>query len=153
MDETSPPQTAARQRWMSVLARAKPDELERLLAVLPPLPGHAKLRGPEPGLVMLRGRAGGTGAPFNLGEMTVTRCTVRNEEGRIGHAYIAGRDLRLAELAAAIDAAMQDPARAATLDGAVISPLAERQQAAREATARRAAATRVEFFTMATMRT
>ena len=36
--------------------------------------------------------AGGGGAAFNLGEMTVTRCTVRTETGFVGHAYVAGRE-------------------------------------------------------------
>ncbi len=81
----------------------------------PILPDYTVLRGPESGLVMVRGRAGGGGAPFNLGEMTVTRCTVRTESGLVGHAYIAGRDERRAELAALADALMQDPDRTAAL--------------------------------------
>ena len=68
------------------------------------------MRGPETGLVMVRGRAGGSGSPFNLGEMTVTRCTVQLGSGTAGHAYIAGRDERQAELAAVADALLQDPA-------------------------------------------
>jgi alpha-D-ribose 1-methylphosphonate 5-triphosphate synthase subunit PhnG len=100
---------------------------------------------------MVRGRAGGDGAPFNLGEMTVTRCAVRLGDA-VGHAYVAGRDKRQAELAALVDAALQDPSRHAALMDAVIAPLAARQQAERETEARKAAATRVEFFTMATMR-
>ncbi len=135
---------------MSVLARAKPAEIE---AHLPgPLPPYARLRGPEVGLAMVRGRAGGTGAAFNLGEMTVTRCTVRDEAGRIGHAVVAGRNQRQAELAAALDAALQDPARQDGLREAVIAPLHAAQQGARDATAAKAAATRVAFFTLATMR-
>jgi alpha-D-ribose 1-methylphosphonate 5-triphosphate synthase subunit PhnG len=102
---------------------------------------------------MLRGRAGGGGAAFNLGEMTVTRCTVRVADGHVGHAYVAGRDARQAELAALLDAALQDPARHDALQAMVIAPLAARQRAARDGIARRAAATRVDFFTMATMRT
>ena len=62
------------------------------------------LRGPEAGLAMVRGRAGGGGAPFHLGEMTVTRCSVRTEAGFVGHAYIAGRSERAAQLAALADA-------------------------------------------------
>ena len=116
------------------------------------LPGHARLRGPEVGLVMVRGRAGGTGAAFNLGEATVARCTVRLEDGMVGHAYCLGRDLQQAELAAVLDAALQDPARHEALHRAVVAPLAATQVAARDETARRAAATRVEFFTMAAMR-
>jgi alpha-D-ribose 1-methylphosphonate 5-triphosphate synthase subunit PhnG len=142
----------ARQRWMAVLARASADKIEAALAAAPKLPGHTVLRGPEAGLVMVRGRAGGSGAPFNLGEMTVTRCTVRNDAGHIGHAYVAGRDARQAELAAALDAALQDTANRDALNEAVIAPLADAQAARRAAATRKAAATRVQFFTMATMR-
>src|SRR5580698_3263625 len=98
------PQTArpeapeqARRHWMSVLARATADELEGCLADHGGAATYQRLRGPESGLVMVRGRAGGGGAPFNLGEMTVTRCTVRTGTGFVGHAYIAGRKERLAE--------------------------------------------------------
>lgn len=145
------PTHSPRQRWMAVLARASAAEIETLLAPLPPLPAHTRLRGPEAGLVMLRGRAGGSGGAFNLGEMTVTRCSVQME-GVVGHAYVQGRDDRQAELAAALDAALQDPARHDALDGAVIAPLAEAQAAGRAATQRKAAATQVQFFTMANMR-
>src|SRR4051812_42512420 len=86
----------ARRRWMSILARANTQELGMLLRAADP-PAYTVLRGPEGGLVMVRGRAGGGGAPFNLGEMTVTRCTVRTEAGLVGHAYIAGRDGKRAE--------------------------------------------------------
>ena len=95
---------------MAVLARARPREIERLLAPRRRCPAYTRLRGPETGLVMLRGRAGGSGAPFNLGEMTVTRCTVRTEAAGSATPMSPGRDLRQAELAAALDAALQDPA-------------------------------------------
>lgn len=146
------PSVAARQRWMAVLARAQLARLTALLADVPALPPHVVLRGPENGLIMLRGRAGGAGSRFNLGEMTVTRCTVRNADGFVGHAYIKGRERPLATLAAALDAALQDPARREDLQAAVITPLAAEQAEARAAIARRAAATRVDFFTLSTMR-
>ena len=153
MPETSPdPATAARQRWMAVLARASEPQLRACLAGLPPLPEFVVLRGPEAGLVMLRGRAGGAGQRFNMGEMTVTRCTVRTAGGQVGHAYVAGRDAAQAELAEALDAALQDTATHDALQRAVVAPLAAAQAAAREETRRTAAATRVQFFTMATMR-
>jgi alpha-D-ribose 1-methylphosphonate 5-triphosphate synthase subunit PhnG len=147
------PETAARQRWMSVLARASADAIAAQLEAAPALPPSTVLRGPESGLVMMRGRAGGGGSPFNLGEMSVTRCTVRNAAGFVGHAYVQGRDQRQARLAAELDAALQDPAHHAALEQAVIAPLAAAQQAARDEAAAKAAATRVQFFTMATMRT
>lgn len=148
-DDTNTP----RQRWMSVLARAPAEAIADRLTAAGPVPPYTRLRGPEAGLVMVRGRTGGGGAPFNLGEMTVTRCTVRTSGGLVGHAYIAGRDDRRAELAAVVDALMQDPARADALGAAVIDPLAAAQQAARDDVAAKAAATKVQFFSMRTMRT
>jgi len=142
---------AARQKWMAVLARASADELAAGLAVLPALPEAEVLRAPETGLVMVRGRAGGDGDAFNLGEMTVTRCAIRLGV-HIGHAYIAGRDHAKARLAALLDAALQDAALHDALMRAVVEPVAAAQQEARALEARKAAATRVDFFTMATMR-
>jgi alpha-D-ribose 1-methylphosphonate 5-triphosphate synthase subunit PhnG len=136
---------------MGVLAQATAHAIEDRLAGHA-LPGYRRLRGPETGLVMLRGRAGGDGAAFNLGEMTVTRCTLRTDDGLIGHAYVSGRDARQAELAALLDALLQDPGRHDTLQEVVIVPLAEAQAARAAEHARRAAATRVDFLAMATMR-
>jgi len=137
---------------MGVFARASAAEIARLLETLPPPPPHRRLRGPETGLVMVRGRAGGDGGAFNMGEMTVTRCAVRLDDGTVGHAYVAGRDARQAELAALLDALMQCEAHRAALEDTVVAPLAAAQAAARSVIARRAAATRVEFFTMTQMR-
>lgn len=137
---------------MGVLARASAAEIEQHLSALPAPPAHLRLRGPETGLMMVRGRAGGDGAPFNLGEMTVTRCAVRLADGRVGHAYVAGRDARQAELAALVDALLLDEQARPAIEAAVIAPLAEAQAARRAAEARRAAATRVQFFTMTQMR-
>lgn len=142
----------ARRRWMGVLARADAGELRALVQAADP-PPYSVLRGPEGGLVMVRGRAGGGGAPFNLGEMTVTRCTVRTETGQVGHAYVAGRDERRAELAALVDAMMQDADRAEALDAAIITPLEARETARRRDRAGKAGATAVQFFAMQTMRT
>lgn len=143
----------ARRRWMSVVARADAARLAALLDACGGPPGHTILRGPEGGLVMVRGRAGGSGAAFNLGEMSVTRCTIRTDSGMIGHAYVAGRDARRAELAAIVDAMMQDPDRAGEIETQVIVPLETEQQAVRDLRAAKAAATRVNFFALQTMRT
>ncbi len=152
-DAVPPPEpNASRQHWMSVLARAPAKAIEAALTRDSPLPEWTRLRGPETGLVMVRGRAGGSGSPFNLGEMTVTRCTVLLSSGIAGHAYIAGRDERRAELAAVADALLQDPEQAETLRDSLIRPLAEAQRAQRLTRAEKAAATRVEFFAMRNMR-
>jgi alpha-D-ribose 1-methylphosphonate 5-triphosphate synthase subunit PhnG len=144
--------TNARQHWMSVLARAPAAAIESGLTRQGPLPAWTRVRGPETGLVMVRGRAGGSGSPFNLGEMTVTRCTVRLASGATGHAYIAGRDERQAELAAVADALLQEPETRAGLRASLIEPLAEAQREQRQTRAEKAAATRVEFFAMRNMR-
>jgi alpha-D-ribose 1-methylphosphonate 5-triphosphate synthase subunit PhnG len=138
---------------MAILARAPAERLEALLDAVGERPPYTVLRGPEGGLVMVRGRIGGGGAAFNLGEMTVTRCTIQVEPELIGHAYVAGREPRRAELAALVDALMQDPDRAAALEVQVIAQLQHDQAAHRAQRAGKAATTRVQFFAMQTMRT
>lgn len=141
-----------RPEWMAVLARAPAEEMAALLAPLSPLPPHRVIRGPEIGLTMLRGRAGGDGAAFNLGEATITRCSVSLGGGPLGHCWRLGRDKRAAETAALLDACLQQPDWQATLIEVVVDPLRERQREAAALTARRAAATEVRFATLATMR-
>ena len=133
-----------RKTWMGLLARARP---ARLAQLFPDLPEHAMLRPPEIGAVMVQGRAGGTGAAFNLGEMTVTRCALRVASGAVGHAHVQGRDKAHATRAAVVDALMQTD-RAADLAAQVLAPLQAEEAARREARTARAAATKVEFFTL-----
>lgn len=142
-----PSSDAPRRRWLGVLARAGRESLEAALAAIAPAPAAQHVRAPECGMVMLRGRVGGTGDAFNFGEATVTRCAVRLGE-QLGVGYVLGRDRRHAELVAMLDALLQDPARGPALLREVVEPLARRQD---EAAARRAAevaGSRVEFFTM-----
>lgn len=138
-----------RPGWMGLLARAPAPLLETLWKKLGmDEPAFRWLRAPEVGGAMVRGRMGGTGAPFNLGEMTVTRCALQLEEaGTVGHAYVQGRDKIKAQRAALIDALMQTP-RAPELRAGILEPLAERLADARSERAAKAAATRVSFFTM-----
>ncbi|THF64093.1 phosphonate C-P lyase system protein PhnG [Pseudothauera nasutitermitis] len=142
------PAIARRRRWMGVLAQAPRETLERAWRRFAAPPAFEWLRRPETGLVMTRGRAGGSGRRFNLGELCVTRAAVRLEGGAVGHAYVAGRDGRRAELAALFDALLQQPTLHDELERELIGPLAEAAHAAREDAARKAAATRVEFFTL-----
>lgn len=129
---------------MATLAKAPP---ARLAALMPELADHAILRAPETGAVMVRGRTGGTGAPFNLGEMTVTRCSVRLDCGAVGHAWVQGRDKTHATQAAVADALMQTDA-APRIRAEVLDVLAVEAEAARAARAGKAAATKVDFFTL-----
>ena len=109
-------------------------------------PDYAKVRGPEVGLVMVRGRAGGGGAPFNLGEASVSRASVRIASGQVGHGYCLGRDLAKAEVIAIIDALWQrHPDR---VEAEIIQPLQALAAAADQKRRDESAATKVDFFTM-----
>ncbi len=140
---------------MAVLARTSRADLEaaleRALRGLP-APAYDWLRPPEIGLAMVRGRVGGSGDPFNLGEATVTRATLRlraaGEAAAVGVACHLGRDRRRAELAALVDALLQIPEHHAALHQQLIEPFAAQQAVQRDAQRQDAAATRVEFFTM-----
>jgi alpha-D-ribose 1-methylphosphonate 5-triphosphate synthase subunit PhnG len=136
-----------RQAWLSALAKAPPAELmplwERLEA-----PEAITLRQPETGMVMVRGRAGGSGDAFNLGEMTVTRCAVRLNSGETGIGYVSGRDKRHAYAAAVLDAMMQSTVFRPEAESLVIAPLKAAAHARAERVSRKAKATQVEFFTM-----
>ncbi len=133
---------------MGVLARASRDELVEALARLEPLPGCEDVRPPEIGLVMVRGRMAGTGAPFNLGAATVTRAAVRLASGETGLSYVLGRDRERAQLAAVIDALWATPAWRERVDREIVAPLAARLAERDRAAASETAATRVDFFTM-----
>jgi len=138
------PAEKARQTRMGLLARANPAQLCALLPAA--LPAHEFLRRPEVGAVMVQGRVGAVGAPFNLGEMSVTRCSVRLATGEVGHAHVQGRDKTHATQAAIVDAMMQGDA-AVTLQP-VLDRLASDEAETRRSRAEKAAATKVEFFTL-----
>ena len=137
---------SGRQRAMGVYARATSAELETALDALGLPDGVQDMRTPEPGLVMARARMGGTGAPFNAGEVSVTRAAVRLPTGEIGVAYQLGRDRDKARAAAVLDALWQTVRRAEV--EAALAPIRERIAADRALKERRVAATRVDFFTM-----
>jgi alpha-D-ribose 1-methylphosphonate 5-triphosphate synthase subunit PhnG len=147
-DHDNPAQSERAGR-MSQLSQADPAKLEAVWAALMPQPSHRWLRPAETGLVMLRGRAGGTGQPFNLGEMTMTRASVLLAGNRhfTGFGYVAGRATRHTELAALFDALLQDDERRPALLVELMQPL-EAAAAARAARAAAVAPTRVDFMTM-----
>lgn len=97
---------------------------------------------------MARGRIGGGGAPFNLGEVTVTRASVALEGGPVGHALVQGRNERKAAIVAVFDAAAQHTVLSSIVERDVVAPLEAALADAAEEESRKAAATQVEFFTM-----
>lgn len=140
--------TSRRQAWLGALARASLADVEAIVARLATAPSYKVLRPAESGAIMLRGRAGGGGRQFNLGEASVTRCAVRLDDGQAGLSYALGRDRRKAELAAVLDALLQQEGAGAALFAGEIQPLIEAQAQTRLLASRKAAATKVDFFTM-----
>jgi alpha-D-ribose 1-methylphosphonate 5-triphosphate synthase subunit PhnG len=132
---------------MAIYAEASLAELKSGLEIIGEW-GHADVRKPETGLVMIQARIGGDGAPFNLGEATVTRAAVRIESGNIGFSYILGRDQEKARLAALCDALWQNQSTRQAVETHVLTPVRERLARERKEAAARTAATRVDFFTL-----
>lgn len=137
-----------RKRIADLLAKGTIAELESAMVALSPIPDFTALRGPETGLVMVKGRIGGGGAPFNLGEATVSRASIRLADGRVGHGYRLGTDRKAAQLSAVLDALAQDAAARNMLETALFAPLEARLAQEAERLEAETAATKVDFFTM-----
>lgn len=142
----SPPDPAGKKA-MGLLARATLDELNAAWEALADKPDVHPVRGPETGLVMVRGRIGGGGDPFNLGEATVSRATIRLSTGEIGHGQLLGTDRQRARLAAIFDALSQRDGDKADVES-LLRRVAERLAQEERRKAEETAATRVDFFTM-----
>ena len=138
---------AARKGWLGVLAKSAAQEVARSWAALDMSPDYTVLRAPEIGGIMVRGRAGAVGAAFNLGEMTVTRASVKLSDGTVGHGYVQGRSKDHALQAALVDALMQTDA-ADAVEAGLLAPLRKATTARKTERAAKAAATKVDFFTM-----
>jgi alpha-D-ribose 1-methylphosphonate 5-triphosphate synthase subunit PhnG len=138
---------ARRKAAMLVLAHSGTAEIARRLETVG-APAHEDLREPENGLVMLRGRIGGDGAPFNLGEATVSRAAVRLATGEVGFGYVLGRDREKARMIALCDALVQSDQFAGAIEANVVAPLRAAMVSDRSRKAQETAATRVDFYTM-----
>jgi alpha-D-ribose 1-methylphosphonate 5-triphosphate synthase subunit PhnG len=137
-----------RRATMAVLAECGGAEIASLVEGLEPLPAYDDMRAPENGLVMIRGRVGGDGAQFNLGEATVSRAVVRLATGEVGFGYVLGRDRDKARLIALCDALVQTKDHSADVENKIISLLRARIETQRDLRARQVAATKVDFFTL-----
>jgi alpha-D-ribose 1-methylphosphonate 5-triphosphate synthase subunit PhnG len=139
---------AGRRAAMKILANSDASSIERGLAAAGCDARFIDLRAPEVGLVMLRGRVGGNGAPFNVGEATVTRASVQLASGEQGHAYVLGRDTKKARLAAVCDALWQAKASRDSIERHVLAPLRTALEQRLQQECERTAATKVDFFTL-----
>ena len=138
---------AQRQAAMAVLAHSNAADIAGRLGAIA-VPPYEDLREPENGLVMVRGRIGGDGAPFNVGEATVSRAAVRLATGEVGFGYTLGRDRQKARMIALCDALVQSDEFVDAVEAKVLSPLRAAMTAERDRKARETAATRVDFYTL-----
>jgi alpha-D-ribose 1-methylphosphonate 5-triphosphate synthase subunit PhnG len=145
--EAPSPALEDRKRRIEYLALATREELQRAFEALAFQPEVKDLRGPETGLVMIRGRMGGTGSLFNLGEATVSRATVQLSDGTVGHGQRLGGDKLAARLSAIFDALGETRADAEAVE-ALCRTVVARVEADAARLSAETAATRVDFFTM-----
>ena len=138
---------AQRKAAMALLAHCDAADIARYLGAIA-VPAHEELREPENGLVMVRGRIGGDGAPFNLGEATVSRAAVRLATGEVGFGYTLGRDREKARMIALCDAMVQSGEFANAVETGVLAPLQAAVISMQDRKAAETAATRVDFYTL-----
>ncbi len=141
-----------RTNWMGLLARAPMSLLQSaLMEHIPDVP--VWLRKPETGLMMVRGRVGGTGEPFNLGEITVTRCAIKIKDSqnhdRVGVAYVIGRSKKQALLVSLADALLQDELQWNFWEAKLIEPINMHLANLKDSNAQKSQETKVDFFTLA----
>lgn len=141
-------QLMAHKAVADLLARAERTELLAAYEHLDVKPQAQPVRGPETGLVMVRGRIGGGGAAFNLGEVTVSRASIRLASGTIGHAHALGTDREKVRLAAIFDALWLEADTRSFVEAHVLQGVRKRLSEKDQKNAEETAATRVDFFTM-----
>ena len=149
MSETGTPEpNSDRRAFMAILAAANIEEITTGLQRVAADIAFFQLRRPETGLVMLRGRMGGNGSAFNIGEATVTRANVRLESGETGFACILGRNPEKANAAALADALWQKAEFTQRLHAEITVPVQRRLMLEARIKTEETAATKVNFFTM-----
>jgi alpha-D-ribose 1-methylphosphonate 5-triphosphate synthase subunit PhnG len=133
---------------MAAFSRAKETELSGPIHKFWPRLEVRDLKPVEMGLLMLRGRMGGDGKAFNLGEATLSRAVVELSDGRRGYGHVLGRNRETARLAAIADALWQNPRDQEIVEREIVAHISARltHEKARKRT--EAAATKVDFFTL-----
>lgn len=148
MSATNKDNNTARQQWMATLAMANTDELLLCSKTLVRKESFEDIRSAEVGLAQVRGRMGGTGSAFNLGDMTISRCVLRSSEGIYGYSYVSGRSKIHAQRAAELDAMLQSANHHDEVMKVVIQTLLDQQQFKDRNRREKTESTRVNFFTL-----
>ncbi|MGS2716621.1 phosphonate C-P lyase system protein PhnG [Eionea flava] len=144
-----------RQQLLSILSVSSSNDLLHYWDALSITARYETLKKPEVGMVMVRAKTGGTGSPFNMGEMTVTRSVVSLQhvnghscDAIIGFGYTAGRQKEKAECIAVIDACCQLSDYQALIFEQLLVPLQAIKSDKNRAHADKVDTTKVNFFTM-----
>ena len=136
-----------RKSWMSLLATSSQSDLLNLWEQKKIRVNYIWLRTPEIGSIMAQGRMGVTGDKFNIGEVTITRCSLKLNCGTIGHSYVQGRSKKKAEISALCDALMQTK-MSKEINKNIIIPLEKIKKDNKRKILSKAEATKVDFFTL-----
>ena len=136
-----------RKFWMSLLATSIQSDLLNLWEQKKIKVNYVWLRTPEIGSIMAQGRMGVTGDKFNIGEVTITRCSLKLNCGTIGHSYVQGRSKKKAEISALCDALMQTK-MSKEINKNIIIPLEKIKKDNKDKILSKAEATKVDFFTL-----
>ena len=136
-----------RKSWMSLLATSSQSDLLNLWEQKKIKVNYVWLRTPEIGSIMAQGRMGVTGDKFNIGEVTITRCSLKLNCGTIGHSYVQGRSKKKAEISALCDALMQTKMYK-EINKNIIIPLEKIKKDNKDKILSKAEATKVDFFTL-----
>ena len=136
-----------RASWLGLMAKSPAKVVDECWQKAGLSPEFEVIRSPEIGSVMVRGRMGGTGDAFNLGEMTVTRASVKLSCGTVGHGYVMGRSKKMATRVALCDALLQTGDKQKIKDN-IIQPLLSLKKENDQRISAKAAATKVDFFTL-----
>jgi alpha-D-ribose 1-methylphosphonate 5-triphosphate synthase subunit PhnG len=136
-----------RKSWMSLLATSNQSDLLNLWEQKKIRVNYIWLRTPEIGSIMAQGRMGVTGDKFNIGEVTITRCSLKLNCGTIGHSYVQGRSKKKAEISALCDALMQTK-MSKEINKNIIIPLEKIKKDNKDKILSKAEATKVDFFTL-----
>ena len=136
-----------RKSWMSLLATSNKNDLLNLWEQKKINIRYDWLRTPEIGSIMAQGRMGVTGDKFNIGEVTITRCSLKLNCGTIGHSYVQGRSKKKAEISALCDALMQTE-MSNEINKSIIIPLEKIKKNNKDKILSKAEATKVDFFTL-----
>jgi alpha-D-ribose 1-methylphosphonate 5-triphosphate synthase subunit PhnG len=135
----------ARQAWLGVLVRVPADAMIEAAEQFDF--DVETLKSPEIGMLMTDARIHATGSGFHLGEVTLTRCVLKDTLGHLGYGQILGRNTKQALAIARFDLALQRQDTAPRAEE-LLAGWREEIAALDAMQDERVEATRVDFFTM-----